>query len=245
MVSVYGAHLLDAGHRRTRTPTAKAAPSNLFPLRPLLRLLSCGEPAILFKSPTIMTDIIEAKRIVRASATDARHAAFTKLGAEAARKVTEFFLAIVPVPDGAAVAGYWPMGPELDDRPLLEHLHWHGHVCALPVVEQRHHPLVFHRWEPGDKLVAGVFGTSMPRHDTPPIVPDVLVVPLLAFDDEGYRLGYGGGYYDRTIAGLRKAGNLLTVGVGFSAQRAPFVPHDHFDERLDWIVTETGAQKIG
>jgi 5-formyltetrahydrofolate cyclo-ligase len=192
-----------------------------------------------------MTDIVEAKRTVRASATDARNAAFAKLGATAAQKVQEFFLAIVPLPNGASVAGYWPMGPELDVRPILEHLHWHHHVCALPVVEKRHHPLVFHRWEPGDKLVAGVFGTSMPRHDTPQVVPDVLIVPLLAFDDDGYRLGYGGGYYDRTIASLRKSGNVLTVGMGFSAQHVKFVPHDHFDERLDWIVTEAGAQKIG
>jgi 5-formyltetrahydrofolate cyclo-ligase len=192
-----------------------------------------------------MTDLIEAKRIVRASATDARHAAFSAHGAEAARKVMDFFLAIVPVPERAAVAGYWPMGPELDVRPILEHLHWHHHTCALPVVERRHHPLVFHRWEPGDKLMPSVFGTSMPRHDTPAVVPDVLIVPLLAFDDEGYRLGYGGGYYDRTIAGLRKAGTLLAVGVGFAAQRVKFVPRDQYDQRLDWIVTETGAQKIG
>ncbi len=181
-------------------PTAEVAPSNL----PLLSHGPCGEPAILFNSALEMTDIVEAKRTVRASATDARNAAFATAGDCRRAQGAGFLSAIVPLPREASVAGYWPMGPELDVRPLLEHLHWHHHVCALPVVEKRHHPLVFHRWEPGDKLVAGVFGTSMPRHDTPQVVPDVLIVPLLAFDDEGYRLGYGGGYYDRTIASLRK-----------------------------------------
>jgi 5-formyltetrahydrofolate cyclo-ligase len=193
-----------------------------------------------------MTDIVDAKRIVRASATDARHAVFAKTGADAAKKVADFVMAIVPIPDDAIVAAYWPMGPELDTRPLLQRLHEAGHTCALPVVEKRHQPLVFHRWQPGDTLIAGVFGTSTPRHDTPPVTPNVLIVPMLAYDDTGYRLGYGGGYYDRTIAGLRnKVTGFLAVGVAFSAQRVKFVPHDHFDERLDWIVTETGAQRIG
>ncbi|MBI3452827.1 MAG: 5-formyltetrahydrofolate cyclo-ligase [Rhodospirillales bacterium] len=192
-----------------------------------------------------MSNVVESKRTVRSEAMSKRHAVHESGGGKLALAVRELFLAMIPLARGAAVGGYWPMGAELDIVPVLATLDGRGHVCALPVVEDRHQPLVFHRWRPQDKLIPGVFGTSTPRRDTPQVDPDLLLVPLLAFDVDGYRLGYGGGFYDRTIAGLRRRKKeFLAVGVAFSAQEVPFVPREAFDERLDWIVTDQAARRI-
>jgi 5-formyltetrahydrofolate cyclo-ligase len=104
--------------------------------------------------------------------------------------------------------------------------------------------LDFHRYDVGQTLVPGGFGLSEPARDWPQVEPDVLVVPLLAFDARGYRIGYGAGFYDRTLAKLRAARNVLAVGFAFAGQEFETVPHDENDQRLDWIVTEIGARKF-
>lgn len=139
---------------------------------------------------------------------------------------------------------FWPMGAEIDMRPLLEDLHRAGHVTVLPVVVKRATPLAFRAWSPGDSLVDGGFGTSIPASGAAECAPDILFVPLLAFDDAGFRLGYGGGFYDRTIEKLRGSGDPICVGVAFSAQRVDTVPRGPYDERLDWIATETGLVRV-
>jgi len=146
---------------------------------------------------------------------------------------------------GAVASGFWPFGPEIDIRPILYHLHAAGHPVALPVVVRRGLPLLFRAWRPGQSLVTGSFGVPRPDKDQPELTPRMLIVPLLAFDRTGYRLGYGGGFYDRTLARLRANGPTLAVGVGFALQELPFVPHDSVDERLDWMVTEREAFHIG
>jgi 5-formyltetrahydrofolate cyclo-ligase len=111
------------------------------------------------------------------------------------------------------------------------------------VVVGKGQPLIFRAWHPGLALVAGGFKTEVPPHSSPELAPEILIVPLLAFDSEGYRLGYGGGFYDRTLEKLRKTGRRpLAVGVAFSAQHVARVPRDHYDQPLDWIVTEKNAQ---
>jgi 5-formyltetrahydrofolate cyclo-ligase len=112
------------------------------------------------------------------------------------------------------------------------------------VVVRRGLPLLFRAWRPGQALVAGSFGVPRPDKDQPERTPRVLIVPLLAFDRAGYRLGYGGGFYDRTLAGLRAQGEALAIGVGFAVQEAPRVPRDGMDARLDWVVTEREALQI-
>ena len=139
---------------------------------------------------------------------------------------------------GRPVSGYWPIGTEIDPRPALEALARHGPV-GLPVVEGRTRPLAFRRWRPGEALVPGGFGTSVPKADAP-ITPEVLIVPLLAFDRRGHRLGYGGGFYDRTLAALRACGPVLAVGFAFAAQRVEALPTEPTDAALDMIVTEGG-----
>jgi 5-formyltetrahydrofolate cyclo-ligase len=136
-------------------------------------------------------------------------------------------------PIGAVVAGVWPMPGEMDLRPLLHALHARGHPIALPETPARGNPLLFRRWTPTSAMVRERFGTYRPDGD--PIVPDILFVPLLAFDRRGFRLGYGGGFYDRTLAALP---GRLAVGFGYAAQEVDRVPAEPHDIPLATIATE-------
>ncbi|WP_421997826.1 5-formyltetrahydrofolate cyclo-ligase [Reyranella sp.] len=142
-----------------------------------------------------------------------------------------------PFETPAIVSGFWPMGEEIDIRPLLGALAEAGCRLALPVVRGRGRPLEFRAWQPGDPLEAGVFGTQHPPADREVLEPDALIVPLLACDRDGWRLGYGGGFYDRTLAGLRARRAVKAVGVGFDGQLVAEVPRGPHDERLDWLLT--------
>lgn len=136
---------------------------------------------------------------------------------------------------GAVLSGFLPIGTEIDPCPAM--MAHDGPVC-VPVVTGRGRPLAFRAWHPGVALVDNGFGVKVPA-DGDWLVPRVLIVPLLAFDRRGYRLGYGGGFYDRTLAGLRAAGEVLAVGFAFAAQELDEVPTGPLDQPLDLIVTET------
>ena len=138
------------------------------------------------------------------------------------------------VPAGAVVAGFHPLGRELDVTPLLLALRRSGHTVALPRTPARGLPLAFHRWAEADGLLAERFGTL--TSDGPAVTPDLLLVPLLAFDREGRRLGYGGGYYDRTIAALP---GVRTIGCAYAALELAEVPAGPHDVPLQAIATET------
>ncbi|MDH5488610.1 MAG: 5-formyltetrahydrofolate cyclo-ligase [Rhodospirillaceae bacterium] len=144
----------------------------------------------------------------------------------------------------SVVAGYWPMAGEMDVRPALVLLDRVGCLTALPEVVEKERPLRFRAWVPGEELVEGPHKTAHPLVTAPPMRPDVVLVPLLSFDRAGYRLGWGGGYYDRTLEALRKSGNVVAVGAAYSAQEVDEVPNDEFDQVLDWIITEKEAIKI-
>jgi 5-formyltetrahydrofolate cyclo-ligase len=143
-------------------------------------------------------------------------------------------------PLDAVVAGFWPMGEEIDLRPLLHALHERGNRVALPVTPRRGEPLTFRGWKPGDVLVPERFGTMRPIGDV--LVPDMLLIPLLAFDAAGGRLGYGGGFYDRTLPALP---NRLRLGCAFAAQQVDAVPVGPYDIRLDAVATESGIIRCG
>lgn len=152
--------------------------------------------------------------------------------------------AIEGAPADIVISGYWPIGDEIDPRPLLDSLAARGHPLALPVVGAPDAPLVFRAWSKDDTLMPGPFATRTPGDDAPEVTPRVVIAPLLAFDAAGYRLGYGGGYYDRTLAGLRRGpGAVLAVGVAYRDQQVDAVPRAPYDERLDWVVTETAAHR--
>jgi 5-formyltetrahydrofolate cyclo-ligase len=135
------------------------------------------------------------------------------------------------------------MGSELDLLPTLTAVAASGRRCALPSVVSRDAPLEFREWTPGDRLVRAAFGTSEPEPDRPIHRPAILLVPLLAFDMRGSRLGYGGGFYDRTLAALRGAtGRVFAIGVAFGAQEMEDVPVECFDQPLDAVATEAGIR---
>ena len=136
---------------------------------------------------------------------------------------------------GAVLAGYMPMRTEID--PLAAMAQHTGPVC-VPVITGAGQPLVFHRWTPQSVMVPGEFGALIPQVSEP-LTPDVLIVPLLAFDRRGYRLGYGGGFYDRTLEALRARGRAVAIGFAFAAQEMDAVPTEPTDQPLDLLVTET------
>jgi len=174
----------------------------------------------------------------------ARRVALRGQAPDAAERMARHFLTAIPLPGGAVVSAFVAIGEEADPAPLIGLLRARGHRIALPRVVKKGEKLAFHLYEPGAALIPGVFGLSQPGKDWPEVVPDVLVVPLLAFDSRGMRLGYGGGFYDRTLADLRATHNILAVGFAFAGQEVADVPHRESDEPLDWVVTETGTRRF-
>ena len=190
-----------------------------------------------------MTVTHEAKSDLRRMAA-ARRTEAAAAAPEAGGAVRDRLRAALRVPEAAVVSGYWPMRGELDPRPALLALAAAGHPLCLPVVAGKGRPLIFRAWAPGADLVPGAFGAEVPVPESPVLQPSLLLVPLLAFDRRGYRLGYGGGFYDRTLAALRRAREVTAVGLAFAAQEVDQVPAEATDERLDWIVTEGEALSL-
>ncbi|MEM7225035.1 MAG: 5-formyltetrahydrofolate cyclo-ligase [Pseudomonadota bacterium] len=145
---------------------------------------------------------------------------------------------------GVPVSGYWPKGKEIDPRPLMAHLADRGHSIGLPVMIGMDKPLLFRHWKEGDTLEPVGFGLLEPVAEAPELSPSLLLVPLLAFDRTGIRLGYGGGFYDRTLKGLRAQGPTVAIGLAFGDQELDQVPHHEADQALDWVVTEREAIAI-
>jgi 5-formyltetrahydrofolate cyclo-ligase len=191
-------------------------------------------------------EIVALKQRERRTATERRAKAFAELP-NAAHDVAAQFHEAVHLRRGAVVSGYWPLEGELDIRPLLHQIHEAGHPIGLPVVQAKGQPLVFRRWTPGTPLVQGSFKVMTPPEGAPEVEADVLLVPLLAFDRAGFRLGYGGGFYDRTLEKRRREAHsghpVLAIGIAFAAQETDGLPRGPFDQQLDWIVTEAWARK--
>ncbi len=141
-------------------------------------------------------------------------------------------------------AGYWPIRSEVDPRPLMRYLAGIGLIGSLPVVTARSSPLAFRRWSDGQQLEPGPFGVQIPSAEAEAVIPELLLVPLLAYDDRGHRLGYGAGYYDRTLGDLRRTHHVLAVGLAFAGQRVDKLPAGPRDEPLDWVVTERDVIEV-
>ncbi len=184
-----------------------------------------------------MIDLDAAKRGARVAALARRFGLDAEVAGHA---LVHHVLRDCPPSAGAVVAGFWPLGAEIDIRPLLLALHARGHPIALPVTSRRGEALVFRGWQPGDVLVPERFGTMRPIGEV--VVPDFFLIPLLAFDKAGGRLGYGGGFYDRTLADLP---NRLRLGCAFAAQQVDAVPIGPYDIRLDAVATEHGIIRCG
>jgi len=189
--------------------------------------------------------VVDEKKAAREAAILVRDRTHAILCDTAPAGVAANFAKSVRLAEGTIVSGYWPGRSELDIRPLMEALHARGHAIALPVVMGRGQPLVFRAWRPGMALEEKKFGLREPGADAAMLTPRALLVPFLAFDEQGYRIGYGAGYYDMTLAELRSRLRVLAIGVGYSAQRVDRLPRDGHDQRLDWVVTEAGAVQFG
>jgi 5-formyltetrahydrofolate cyclo-ligase len=181
-------------------------------------------------------DLELRKRVARTAALAARAGCDPAWGAQLAGHV----LRETPPAAGTVVSGFWPLAGEIDVRPLLRALAARGHPVALPATPPRGEALRFRLWREGEPMEREPFGTFRPTG--PEIVPDFLLVPLLAFDRRGRRLGYGGGYYDRTLAALPRAARL---GVGFAAQEVAVVPAGPLDVLLPAVATERGIVQCG
>ena len=145
----------------------------------------------------------------------------------------------LPLSPGMVVSGYSPLRSEINPVPLMRRLAELGARLALPVVTRRGLPLVFRAFAFGDPLSPGVWGIREPPPEAPEVLPDVLIVPLAAFDRRGQRIGYGAGYYDRSLAALREAQKpVVAAGLAYSGQEIPCVPATARDERLDLVLTE-------
>ena len=189
-------------------------------------------------------ELAALKRDRRAKARSARSILAAAAPAGAASQAAQHFLDHIPLRAGLVLSGYWPVGDEGDPRPLMQAALQQGLLIGLPVVS-RDAPLTFRQWRPGETLEPAVMGIPVPAATAASVVPEVLIVPLLAFDAAGYRLGYGGGYYDRTLGALRRGERpVLAVGLAYAGQEVADVPHHVFDQPLDWVVTEREARKF-
>lgn len=184
-----------------------------------------------------MTDIVFSK-------TEARRGGFArrkiaKTPARDARAVSALLEAVLPL-KGRPLAGYMPILTEVDPLPVMAAMASFGPV-GVPVIQGEGQPLKFRVWTPGCKMVDGPFGAKVPEAGAW-LEPEVVIVPLVAFSDEGGRLGYGGGFYDRTLEKLRARGGVTAYGYAFNAQRTAALPQEDTDQKLDGIVTEDGLE---
>jgi 5-formyltetrahydrofolate cyclo-ligase len=150
-------------------------------------------------------------------------------------------LAVAP---NTVVGAYVALPHEADPHVLLKQLVARGATLAFPRVHAKGQPLVFHHWKPGRELNKGAYGILEPGADWPVAHPRTLLVPLLAFDKTGHRLGYGGGFYDRTIAMLRSTGETRTIGIAYAGQEMDALPHDEHDIALNTVLTENGLRRF-
>lgn len=210
---------------------------------------ACAAPFIFFFLPHgVFHSMSDPKAVLRREAI--LHRARIDRGAENPESACAlFFEAIAPAP-GQIVAAYWPHGTEFSSLDILDELLRRGQPCALPAIrEGGDRELDFLAWDESVVLQKGPLGIMQPPRDDKArrLDPDIVIVPLLAFDRKGHRLGYGKGYYDATLSALRrKKPALLAVGLAFAQQAVLFnLPREDHDVPLDWVVTPQGAQRFG
>lgn len=188
-----------------------------------------------------MTEVASHKRALRSAARDSRAAARAACPDAPARVAGHVRSLAAGLGAPGIASGYLAVRDELDPLPAMAALAALGWRLALPVVVGPGLPLVFRSWTPGEPTVPAGLGLAVPAGGEE-LAPDLLLVPMLAFDARGHRLGYGGGFYDRTIAALRARNpGVRAVGVAFAAQQVPLMPDRETDMRLDAILTETGS----
>lgn len=184
----------------------------------------------------------QQKALLRKEIRAVRKQAFQEKGAEAAQILSRHVMAVLENRPSSILAGYRAVGSEMDIDPVLTAMAEEGWKVGLPVVVGANTPLIFRRWFPGDVLDEGPLQTLQPQSASEKLNPEIVLVPLLAFDGDRYRLGQGGGFYDRTLADLKdQDGGVLSIGVAFACQQVESVPRDQYDQQLDMVITENGV----
>jgi 5-formyltetrahydrofolate cyclo-ligase len=183
------------------------------------------------------TEIDDLKATLRREALARRDALPADVRAAAAQTIAARPFPVA-VPPGAIVSGFMPMKSEINPLPLLRKLADAGAALALPAVAGKGKPLIMRAYAFGEALASGVWGIREPAPDAREVFPDIVLIPLLAFDRRGHRIGYGAGYYDMTIAALRAKKTIVAAGIAFAAQEIAEVPTTPRDARLDLVLTE-------
>ena len=186
-----------------------------------------------------MTETLtDKKKLARIAAMQVRKIAHAEWSGRAPLALAAHAFPVAPTASQKIISGFFPYQSEIDTRPLLGKLAGEGWTTCLPIVIANGEPLLFRRWLPGEPTVPGVWGIPRPPETSPELEPDVLIIPLLAFDRKGFRLGYGGGFYDRTLEKLRTLKKIIAIGVAYAAQELDDVPHGGHDQPLNYIMTE-------
>ena len=185
-----------------------------------------------------MTDIQETKAAVRKTAFANRKTAHLAGGDDVANMHLQ--TALAQFPDAQVFAAYMPIQTEVSPLATMAWLVEQGKSVCVPVILAAGQALEFHQWTPKAEMIKGAFGAAIPK-DGVVLQPDVVITPLVAFDSAGYRLGYGGGFYDRSFEALAALGPVAAVGFAYAGQELPEVPTEPTDHRLDVMVTEQGA----
>ena len=186
------------------------------------------------------SSIQDQKIEIRTAALAKRDAMPAEERATAAEQIAarEFPIAITP---GVIVSGFMPLKSEINPIPLMRKLAAAGAQLALPAIQGRGKPLIMRAYSFGDELARGQWGIREPKPESAEVAPNIVIVPLAAFDRAGNRIGYGAGYYDMTLATLRAQKKVTAIGIAFAAQEMPQVPVTPRDERLDLVLTERGV----
>jgi len=223
VVSLYGTHLLVQAMEDSK-PTPDADPSTFH----------------------VMNDHVTDLHSLRNAKRNLRQVMRTKRrempddADDAAVKLRDHFVEKLSLPANHVVASYNARDGEINPALLVTALRAQGHRIVLPVIVGHGLGLIFRSYNEGDVFMTSPMGIAEPLADKEQVDPDILLVPLLAFDRRGYRLGYGGGYYDRTLAGLRHKKTILTIGIAYAYQEVAEVPTGPHDARLDYIITDKG-----
>ncbi|MFN0264624.1 5-formyltetrahydrofolate cyclo-ligase [Tepidamorphus sp. 3E244] len=188
---------------------------------------------------TDLTPLHRRKAMQRETALARRDGLFEGFRTRASHEACDNLLHVLEhVPGTRPVSAFLASRSEIDPALAVERLQRRGTTVAMPVVAARAQPLEFRRLRLRDKTVSGTFGIEVPPEGAELVRPDVFIVPLAAFDRRGYRIGYGGGFYDRTLEIARKRRNVLAIGFAFACQELGQVVREHYDQKLDLIVTE-------
>jgi 5-formyltetrahydrofolate cyclo-ligase len=178
-----------------------------------------------------------SKSVLRATALARRGALSVEARANAAQALAARGLP-VDVVNNTIVSGYWPIRNEIDPMPLMRHLAARGARLALPIITGGDQPLIFRTWTADAQLLRGQLGIMEPSPQSATVEPDIVLVPLAAFDRAGHRIGYGAGHYDRTLLQLRASKPIVAIGLAFAVQEIETIPTLPHDVRLDYVLTE-------